>query len=247
MPKQSNIASADGLGSAVSSSRQSASAVASSSAENPVTLFNLFWIFVICSVVGLVVETIVSYPIDGMWKNRAGLVWGPFSPIYGVGGVLMTMALSRLAARPAWESFVVAALVGGAFELVAGWFWKNAFGIVAWSYIDQPFNIGGYTCLGISIVWGIAGVAWAKIGLPITMRLIGAIPASVRVWLTAALAAFLAVDIVVTLASFSFWFDRQAGMPITTSAAQFFAQYFGDDFMTNRFQTMSMWTNLAQR
>ena len=45
------------------------------------TFFHLFWIFVICSVVGLVVETIVSYPIDGIWKDRAGLVWGPFSPI----------------------------------------------------------------------------------------------------------------------------------------------------------------------
>jgi uncharacterized membrane protein len=217
------------------------------SCENPVTPFNLFWIFVVCSVIGLVVETLVSYPIDGVWKNRAGLVWGPFSPIYGVGAVLMTMALHKLRARPAWESFVVAALVGGAFELVAGWFWKNAFGIVAWSYIDQPFNIGGYTCLGIAIVWGIAGMAWIKVGLPLTMRLIAAIPPNARVWLTAFLVAFLALDVVVTLASFSFWFDRQAGLPITTGAGQFFAQYFGDEFMTNRFQTMSMWTELAQR
>ena len=54
------------------------------------TFFHLFWIFVICSVIGLVVETIVSYPIDGIWKDRAGLVWGPFSPIYGVGGMLIT-------------------------------------------------------------------------------------------------------------------------------------------------------------
>lgn len=216
-------------------------------AQSPTTVFNLFWIFVVCSVIGLVVETVVSYPIDGMWKNRAGLVWGPFSPIYGVGGVLMTLALSRLATRPAWESFVAATLVGGAFELVAGWFWKNAFGIVAWSYIDQPFNIGGYTCLGIAIAWGIAGVAWIKIGLPATLRLMALIPRDARVWLTATLAAFLAVDIAVTLMSFSFWFDRQAGLPITTGAAQFFAQNFGDDFMEQRFQTMSMWTELARR
>ena len=57
------------------------------------TFFHLFWIFVICSVIGLVVETIVSYPIDGIWKDRAGLVWGPFSPIYGVGGMLMVQTL----------------------------------------------------------------------------------------------------------------------------------------------------------
>lgn len=214
------------------------------SAASPLVLF---WVFVVCSVVGLAVETIVSYPIDGVWKNRAGLVWGPFSPIYGVGGVLMTVFLSRLAERPAWESFVTAALVGGAFEFVAGWFWKNVFGIVAWSYIDQPFNIGGYTCLGIAVVWGIAGVVWIKAGLPAVLRLVDAMPHEVRVWLTAFLAAFLAVDVVVTIASFSFWFDRQSGLPIATGAGQFFAQYFGDDFMSHRFQTMSMWTDLARR
>ena len=215
--------------------------------ENPVTPFKLFWIFVICSVVGLVVETIVSYPIDGVWKNRAGLVWGPFSPIYGVGGVLITVALWRLAHYSLWKLFLASALLGGVFELVAGWFWKHAFGIIAWSYIDQPFNIGGYTCLGVSIVWGIAGVAWIKLGLPLTMRLINLIPHTARVWLTAILAVFLVADVVVTLASFSFWFDRQAGLPVTTDIAQFFAQYFGDDFMSQRFQTMPMWIQLADR
>ena len=34
-------------------------------------------IFVLASVIGLVIETLVSYPIDGVWKDRAGLVWGP--------------------------------------------------------------------------------------------------------------------------------------------------------------------------
>ncbi len=245
LASEQNLA-ADGV-----STADGVSAVADESSttttENPVTLFNLFWIFVICSVVGLVVETIVSYPIDGVWKNRAGLVWGPFSPIYGVGGVLITMALSRLAQRPLWELFLASALLGGAFELVAGWFWKHAFGIIAWSYIDQPFNIAGYTCLGVSIVWGMAGVAWIKLGLPLTMRLSNSIPHGARGWLTVVLAVFLAADVVVTLASFSFWFDRQAGLPVTTNIAQFFAQYFGDDFMSQRFQTMSMWTQLADR
>ena len=91
------------------------------------TFFHLFWIFVICSVIGLVVETIVSYPIDGIWKDRAGLVWGPFSPIYGVGGMLITMALWNLRDKSALAMGICAGFVGAGFEFIAGWFWETLF------------------------------------------------------------------------------------------------------------------------
>ena len=144
------------------------------------SLFNLFWIFVIASFIGLVGETIVSTFMDGFVKNRAGLVWGPFSPLYGLGAVLMTIALNDFKGRSTLLIFTVAAAVGGGLEFVAGWFWKNFFGIVAWSYVDQPLNFGGYTCVGMMIVWGLAGVAWVRAGIPLTMRIIDLIPPQAR-------------------------------------------------------------------
>lgn len=209
------------------------------------SLFNLFWIFVIASFIGLVGETIVSTFMDGFVKNRAGLVWGPFSPLYGLGAVLMTIALNDFKGRSTLLIFTVAAVVGGGLEFVAGWFWKNFFGIVAWSYVDQPLNFGGYTCVGMIIVWGLAGVAWVRAGIPLIMRIIDLIPPQARGIVTAIMAVFMATDIAVTLLSFNFWFERLAGAPIDTPIASFFDQHFGNDWMANRFQTMSVWTNLA--
>lgn len=209
------------------------------------SLFNLFWIFVIASFIGLVGETVVSTFMDGFVKNRAGLVWGPFSPLYGLGAVLMTIALNDFKGRSTLLIFTVAAAVGGGLEFVAGWFWKNFFGIVAWSYVDQPLNFGGYTCVGMMIVWGLAGVAWVRAGIPLIMRIIDLIPPQARGIVTAIMAVFMATDIAVTLLSFNFWFERLAGAPIDTPIASFFDQHFDNDWMANHFQTMSVWTNLA--
>ncbi len=57
--------------------------------------FNLFWIFVVCSVLGLAIETVFHLVIFHEYQDRAGLLYGPFSPIYGFGGLLMTVALNR--------------------------------------------------------------------------------------------------------------------------------------------------------
>lgn len=211
------------------------------------TYFNLFWIFVIACVVGLVVETLVARPLDGVWKDRAGLLWGPFSPIYGVGALLMTVVLNRFATVPAIITFAVATVLGGGFELVVGWGLKHFFGIVAWSYIDQPFNIGGYTCLSVSLWWGVLGLAWVKLLLPWLAKLLSRVPQKARALPTVLMSAFMAVDIVMTLLAFNCWYERSAGEPIETPVQEYFAENYGDDFMEDRFETMSLWAEIASR
>ncbi len=126
-------------------SSQSVCRMRSAAVPFTLDLYHLMGVFTICCMVGLAGETVVSYFVDGRWESRAGFLWSPFSPIYGVGGVLMTVALKPIDRAPTTVLFGVAAFVGGCFEWVASWFWENAFGIVAWSYLDQPFNIGGRT------------------------------------------------------------------------------------------------------
>ena len=39
----------------------------------------LFWIFVVGSILGLLIEDVFHVLVYHEWESRAGLVWGPFS------------------------------------------------------------------------------------------------------------------------------------------------------------------------
>lgn len=209
--------------------------------------YNLFWIFIVCSVVGLLLETIVSTPINGRLEDRTGLLWGPFSPIYGIGGVLMTVTLNHIRGKNLLLIFVVAAIVGASFEFFSGWLLENVFGIVAWSYYDQAFSFGGHTSLTLAVVWGLIGLFWIKFVLFWVMKLIEAVPRRMGIVFTAIMTVFMVVNIVMTLLSFDCWFNRQAGLPVAGPVQEFFAEHYDDEFMGDKFQTMSMYTVLTFR
>ena len=217
--------------------------------HQPVNLefFHLVWLFLLVSFVGLVGETIVSFILDGRWESRAGFVVGPFSPLYGLGALLITLAVNPLRGRSWTVQFLAAGLVGGALEYFAGWFFETRYGIVAWSYIDQPFNLHGHTSLAMFALWGVLGIVWVNGMLPSAVKLIERIPVSVRKPLTAFAFLFIVADASLTLACLDSWFWRTAGYPIEGPLQQFCAACFGDDFMGARFETMSMWTSLASR
>lgn len=210
-------------------------------------LFHYALIFLITSFVGLAGETLVSFVLDGRWESRAGYVIGPLSPIYGLGAVLITLVVNPLRSRDIAIQFLAAGLVGGALEYTAGWLLETCCGIVAWSYIDQPLNFHGHTCVAMMVVWGVVGVAWSLTALPFVVGLIERIPESSRRAITLAAIAYIAVDSALTLACFDSWFCRTAGYPISSPLQQFCAQFFNDEFMRTRFETMSMWTSLASR
>lgn len=90
------------------------------------------------------------------------------------------------------------------------------------------------------VFWGLIGVAWVRWILPRLLALINRIPWKVRYSLTTVCAVLMVVDIVFTLMALDCWYGRMAGLPQDSPVTQWFAMHYGDDFMANRFQTMSI-------
>lgn len=202
--------------------------------------FNIFWIFVVCCVLGLAAETIFHLIKYGGYQDRAGLLFGPFSPIYGCGGLLMTIFLNRFHRSNPIIIFLFAALIGGTFEYLTSWFMQFAFGITAWNYTGRWLSIGGRTCGVYMIFWGLMGLAWIKLCLPGLLKLVNTIPWNWRYTVTVVCTVLMLIDCGMTLQSLDCWYQRQAGHQIEGPVEQFYAEHFDDAYMTHRFQTMTM-------
>ena len=214
--------------------------------------FNLFWIFVIACVAGLIVEVIWHMIVvdPGVYQDRAGLLYGPFSPIYGVGAVLMTIALNRFHDKNPIIIFLVSAVIGGAFEFFVSWFMEVAFGIVAWDYTGTFLNIGGRTNFMFMCMWGMLGLVWVKLATPLLLKLINRIPWNWRYAVTGVCTLLMVFDCVMTLASLDCWYQREAGtMDYKNPSAivEFCNKNYDNDFMENRFQSMTMNPDNASR
>lgn len=213
--------------------------------------FNLFWVFFVCSVLGLILEEVWHMVVvdPGVYQDRAGVLFGPFSPIYGFGAVLMTMALNRFYKKNPLIIFLVSALIGGAFEVFVGWFMQTSFGVVSWSYshirlfgMPDPIAVltGGRTCTPFACMWGLGGLIWIKVLLPRLLKLINMIPWKRRYSATVILTAVMLIDGVMTLQSLDYWYQRVNGTVRNIPVAQFYDKHFDNEYMENRFQSMTM-------
>ena len=205
-------------------------------------LFNLFWIFVVCCVLGLAIETAYHFAVvdPGHYQDRAGLLFGPFSPIYGFGAVLMTVALNRFHDKNVVLIFLVSAVIGGAFEYLTSWFMQFAFGIVAWDYSGTFLSIDGRTNGMFMAMWGVLGVIWIKLLLPWMLKIVNLIPWNWRYAVTTVCAALMIADGGLTLLALDCWYQREAGRAPDNAIEEFCADHFDNAYMTQRFQSMSI-------
>lgn len=65
----------------------------------------------------------------GVYEERAGFLFGPFSPIYGFGACIITVILNRFYNKNFILVFIISALLGGFFEFFVSLYLETCFGI----------------------------------------------------------------------------------------------------------------------
>lgn len=205
-----------------------------------ISWYQIVVIFAVGSVVGLVLEQVWMFVTEGLTERRYGLVWGPFSPLYGVGATLLTILCFFLRKHnaKAWQIFVVGMVVGGGLEQITGWGMETLMGATSWDYTNVPGCITKWVAWPFLFFWGALGLIWAKAVMPELLYRVGAPTRKRQVVFVALLAAYLAFDIFMTLACFERVGARERGIPPHGAFEEWVDTKYSDEFVANRFQNM---------
>ncbi len=165
----------------------------------------IFWIFMIGSFFGCIYEVILSRFQTGHFESRAGVVFGPFNPVYGLGLVIIVLFLYRLQ-NPFLQIFV-GTVVGGLTEYIIWFLQRVLFLSESWNY-KTPFVHDGRPILSFlfwggtsffhALFWGLAGFIVIRFFYPKIDSAIEQIPYKAGKILTIIFTVFMIVNILLT-------------------------------------------------
>lgn len=128
-----------------------------------VSLIMMFFSF---SLIGWIWEVSLHLISDGTFVNR-GVLHGPWLPIYGTGGILILVLLTRMRKKP-WLEFICGVLLAGIVEYFTAWNLETTHGGQKWwDYSGYFLNLHGRICAEGLLVFGLGGLAVVYFAAPL--------------------------------------------------------------------------------
>ncbi len=205
------------------------------------TYYNLFYIFLFSSVIGVIVETIWCILITHTISSRTGLVIGYFNPIYGIGALLMTFIYMKFKDKNIFIIFIICMILGGGFEFLCSLIQEKIFGTVSWYYDADSLGIlGKRTSIIYCILWGILGIIWIKKLYKIIEKYIEKIPKKIGKTFAFLFTIFLVFDI--TLSSLAVYRqkERRHNIPADNKIRIFLDNNYNDEKLSNIYPNMTI-------
>ena len=207
--------------------------------------YKLFWIFLFGCIFGAYYEQILNmfihynYHHELVWQLRRGVIYGPISPIYGMGAALLIWVLGRKK-RPDWQIIFLGALLGGGFEYLISFLQETFFGTVSWDYTNEFLNINGRTTIPFAFVWGLLALVLVKILYPNISKVIEALPVKFGTILTRILIVLLVLDFTISWGALFRQILRHNGYPAVTFVGKFFDTYYPDEVLKESYTNMKV-------
>ena len=131
-------------------------------------VFTYFMLFFIYAILGWIIETTLVSIEKRKFVNRGFLI-GPYCPIYGFGGLAITILLKNYT-KDTIVLFLMAVIICGTLEYFTSYIMEKIFKARWWDYSAKKYNINGRICLETVVPFGILGCLVMYVLNPITFK-----------------------------------------------------------------------------
>ena len=213
--------------------------------REPLGLYWVFWLFLIAGFAGDLIETAFWWATRGELTSRSSLLYGPFSVVWGLGAVLLTVAFHGMDDQGAGRVFVTGTVLGGAYEYICSWVQEMLFGACFWDYRHLPLNLNGRVNLVFCLFWGAASIVWVRIAYPALYGLVGRVPRERGRRLAMAAAALLACSTVLSAAALCRMDQRHKDIPAAGAVGRFLDEAYPDSVLHARYPNMGILSEIG--
>ena len=135
-------------------------------------------LFLFYSIFGNIFERVCMYFIDRTYVS--GFMGTIFTPIYGVAMLLIEYIHNKIKINnkliKVIVEFLIFGILLGLVELVGGVLIEKIFNKVFWNYDNYKYNIGIYTSLETSIIWGLLSIVILYLIHPLFKKIENKVP-----------------------------------------------------------------------
>ena len=149
--------------------------------------------------------SILGHFIESFFYNNgdSGILLSYWTPIYGIGTIIILLIhkylykLNLNRTLKIFLLFILSAIILSTIEVLGGYLIKCIFNKEMWNYINHKFNIGRYTSLEMSLIWGLSSILVIYFIKPLVDKFINKIPKIITYILTALFITDITITIIV--------------------------------------------------
>ena len=195
----------------------------------------IFILFMIGSIIGYIVEMIVALVQKGHLESRQGVIYGPFTPVYGVGIVIYYLYFSKIKTRQKSKIFLISMLIGGIIEYLCSFLQEKIFGTISWDYSNWMLNINGRTTLIHCTYWGLAGLLYISLIEPIIPKIEKIIEKNTIKIVTVGVAILMVFNLTISSMAAIRQKERKYNIEATSNIDIFLDKNYPDEYMDKIF------------
>ncbi len=193
-------------------------------------------VFTVGSVFGYIAEMLWCYGMYHVFESRQGMVFGPFSQIYGLGAVLLTLLINRESS--ALKIFLVSGVVGGIYEYFCSYIQEKLFGTISWDYGDGVLSIGGRTHVAFCVFWGLMGVFLIRFVNPSIITALSKLNGSGKTVISAVVTVFFILNLQLSYMAVKRQTGRRMNIPPATAIDEWLDVRYNDQVLEKIYPNM---------